>query len=89
LSDVDQNKRMSFLRAVYDLANGTPSNRVQGADVAEQLGLDLKGEEFHDLARHHEMARNTRAIESNWGRFALTDKGKAEVERHAPPQSQW
>jgi hypothetical protein len=58
-----------------------------GPDVAERLGLDVKGEEFHDLARHHEIAGNIEAIETNWGRLALTDKGIAEAERHDPPQS--
>jgi hypothetical protein len=90
LSDTERNEqgRLRFLRVVYDLANETQSRRVQGPDVAERLGLDLNGEEFHDLARYHVMAGNIEAIDTNWGRFALTDKGKAEVERHAPPQSQ-
>ena len=82
MSDIDQNeqRRFQFLRAVYDLANGTSSLSVRGLDVAERLGLDLKSQEFHDLARHHEVAGNTRAIETNWGTFRITNKGIAEVE---------
>src|SRR5215218_4482850 len=88
LSDTERNeqRRLRFLQVVYDLANGTPSNRVQGPDVAEPLGLDVNSDEFHDLAYHHEKAGNIQAIETNWGRLALTVKGKAEVDRHAPPR---
>jgi hypothetical protein len=82
LSDIDQNKQRSlpFLRAMYDLANDTTSNRVQGPDVANRLGLEVDSEEFHDLARHHLEAGNIQAIETNWSRLAITNEGIAEVE---------
>ena len=66
MSDIERNKQMSlrFLQAVYDLANGTSSLSVRGLDVAERLGLDLKSQEFADPARYHEVAWNTKAIET-------------------------
>ena len=89
MTDIERNKgkRLQFLRAVYDLAEGTPSHGVKGGDVAERLGLDIGGEEFHALAYHHEQAGNTRALETNWARMVITVKGIAEVERHATPES--
>jgi hypothetical protein len=88
LSDTERNEqwRLQFLRTVYDPANDTQSRRVRGVDIAERLGLNLNGEEFHDLARYQVIAGNIEAIETNWGRLALTARGKAEVERHAPPR---
>jgi hypothetical protein len=56
VSDVEQrrSKRLEFVRAVYDLADGTTGNSVRGEDVAERLGIDLHGDEFHGLAYFHE-----------------------------------
>lgn len=90
MSDIERNKqrRLRFLRAVYDLADGTPSHGVQGEDVAERLGLDIGGEEFHAQAYYHEKAGNTTALETNWGLIAITAQGIAEVESHATPESQ-
>jgi predicted HTH transcriptional regulator len=44
VSDADETreKRRHFLRAVYDLANGTSSKPVRGKDVAQQLGMDIR-----------------------------------------------
>ena len=90
MSDIERNKqrRLRFLRVVYDLADGTPSHGVRGVDVAERLDLDVGGEEFHAMAYYHEKADNTRALETNWGSIAITAQGIAEIESHATPASQ-
>ena len=89
LADIERirSRRLKFLRAVYDLADGTPSHGVSGTDIARRLGLDVGGEEFHGLAYYHQKAGNTEALETNWGLITITVKGIAEVESQAMPTS--
>lgn len=89
MTEIEQRKsrRLQFLRVVYDLAEGTLGNPVQGQDVAERLGRDLHGDEFHGLAYFHEKDGNTQALETNWGMFVITAKGIAEIESQAAPVS--
>jgi hypothetical protein len=89
VSDVEQrqSRRLEFLRAVYDLADGTTGNSVRGEDVTERLGIDLHGDEFHGLAYFHEQEGNTQALESNWGIILITAKGITEAERAMTPES--
>ncbi len=89
MSDVEKwrSRRLEFLRAVYDLADGTTGNWVRGEVVAERLGIDLLDDEFHGLAYFHEQKGNTQALESNWGSFHITAKGIAESERAITPEA--
>jgi hypothetical protein len=89
LSDIERNKqrRLRFLRAVYDLAEGVPSHSVRGVDVAEQLSLSVDNEEFQGLAYYNQKAGYTEALETNWGLLVLTIRGIAEVERNAAAAS--
>lgn len=82
-----KNRRLRFLRAVYDLAEGTPSREVRGEDVAQRLDIDLNGQDFHELAYYHEKAQNTKALEHMWGLITITVEGIREVESTMTPES--
>jgi hypothetical protein len=85
-ADETREKRRHFLRAVYDLANGTPSNPVRGSDVAQRLGMDIRDDwdEFHDLAQYHRQAGNIEVLETMYGTLRITMAGIREVEKNVP-----
>jgi len=87
LTDIERNKsrRLQFLRAVYNLADGTSGHGVGGADVAARVGLDFEGDEFRGLAYFHQKEGNTQNLETNVGRLIITPVGIEEVERSMTP----
>ncbi len=89
MSEIEQAKsrRYRFLKAVHDLAEGAPATEVRGEDVAERLGIDVEGQDFHKLAHYHVKAGNIEDLESNWGLLTLTVQGISEVERAMMPES--
>lgn len=88
-ADETREKRRRFLRAVYDLANGTPSEPVHGEDVAQRLGLEIENDwdEFHGLAQYHWQAGNLELVETMYGTLHITVAGIREVEENTPLES--
>jgi len=86
-------KRRKFLKAVYNLAHGRPTARVNKADVALRLGMDVGDregfDEFMSIIQYFDDLGCIRTLQSGaegyreYGDLRITGQGIDKVEKSA------
>ena len=82
-------KTFRLLKAIYDLAGGSPGVPVGGADAAQQAGIDYSWLEYSPLMSYLEGEGWVDSMDIVGGGVMLqiTPEGVREVEEGVPPMS--
>ena len=80
-------KAFRLLRAIYDLAGGSPGVPVGGADAAQKAGIDYSWLEYSPLMSYIEGRVNSMDIVEGGVMLQITPEGAREVEEGGPPMS--
>jgi hypothetical protein len=80
-------KAFRLLKAIYDLAGGSPGVPVGGADAAQKAGIDYSWEEYNPLVAHLEAREwvDSMGIVGGGVMLRITPEGVREVEEGGPP----